>query len=244
VIEVTLIKPSFLDERKDNSVWDVSQMYSINTIRDVMLGICRQDMKIDSNVMFYMGEKAVVMEYDDVKAIKNDRQWLIIKPETYTKVQVEKWDESTNQWDIITSSYDIATNKESYSDNNTDYFKIDVTSLCTTYGIYRACLVNGNEHTGYTQWMVLNCLIKKDPNNNNRIIWESANSELSIDSVNYAKAVAARDTIASGAGYVGDSEGNAARGYITINPNTVDYLKVSLQCKWGIATRFTRYQRL
>ena len=195
--------------------------------------------------MFYMGDKAVVMEYD-ANAEKNDRQWLIVSPEEYTKIKIEKWDESNSQWSVITSNYDIDSHKESYSDQNLNYFKVDVTELCPTYGKYRACLVgDNNEQTGYTQWIVLNCLIKKDPNDATKIIWETSNDSLSSESDVYATAVSAGFVNSAGVGNTTTFEGNVTtRQYIEVTQSHADYVKVRLKCKWGCATRYVSYSSL
>lgn len=246
IIETNVIKPSQLDNRKNNNMWDVSALYSTQTEKELLLGMCKPDIHIDEHIMFYMGEKAVVMEYD-AGAVKNDRQWLIVSPDDYTKIKVEKWDESNDQWTVVASNYDIDSHKESYSDQNLNYFKVDITELCPTYGKYRACLVgDNNEQTGYTQWIVLNCTIMKDPNDATKIIWETVNSSLSSESDLYATAVAAGFCNSAGASAIPlINEGNAiSRHYIEITQSHADYVKVRIKCKWGCGTRYVSYSSL
>jgi hypothetical protein len=239
VTEVTIVKPTILYDNRNVNLWDVSRLYNINTIPGQMT----PSYGVDPNVLFYMGDKAVVME-PDANATRNDDCWLIVKPEgTYSKIRLEVWNITTQSWDLVSENIDIATLKQSYSDGNEDYYKINLTAAgyCQTRGKYRACLTDGDGTltTGYTQWIVLNGTIQVDPNNSARIVWSSMNELVSQTEDEFAAPIAALFTPSGGEGGNNSSgEAQAITGYlIGQNGRNYPYVKVDFRCAWGTGMR-------
>ena len=239
VIEVNVIKPSILHANKETNVWNVGELYPIEPVAN---GICQPNVKFDDRIMFYMGDKAVVMEYDS-NYNRNDRSWLIVKPGAiFKKVKLEKWDKNNNDWASVT---ELPLSDEvmlQYSDGNLEYYKVDVTEYALTRGKYRASLVNDDytEETGYTQWIVLNGEIYQDSSDENKIKWSSSNMELPVDDDEYAVAISAAPVLSNNTGIaVRRSYKYATQGYIPAEDFSAsyDYIKVDFKCAWGSAMR-------
>ncbi len=239
-IDVNIVKPSVLDANKETNVWDVSELYPTEPVAN---GICQPNTIFDDRIMFYMGDKAVVMEYDTANYNRNDRSWLVVKPgDVFTKVKVERWDNGNNEWVLVTEQLLSNESMLPYSDGNSEYYKVDVTNYAQTRGKYRASLVNDDytEETGYTQWIVLNGEIYRDSTDGNRIKWSSLNEGLSPDDDEYAVAVTAAPVLENNGGAaLRNSEKYAAQGYL--EPESIassyGYIKVDFKCAWGSAMR-------
>jgi hypothetical protein len=233
-IQLSIPTPTKLYAHKDKNLWSIpyDDGFSGALNNYATRKLC------DPNVMFYMGNKAVVMKYDTTNYSKNDACWLIVKPENvYTTVQVEKYSNNTGTWSNV-GSKTIATDKQSYSDNNTDYYKIDVTSLCNTKGKYRAYLTDGTNNTGYTEWIVLDVSLYKDGGN---IKWTVNNNDSSNGDDDYATVVAGNQTIPAGPPVDGSDtreEINANNGYISYLNSSSIYARVVVKCAFGTASRY------
>lgn len=229
-IQLSVPKPSQLYNHREKNIWNKTKTYGILHYYDYLYG--------DNNVMFYMGDKAVVMKYDTTNYAKNDACWLIVKPEdVYTTVQVEKYDNTTGTWSNV-GSKTIATDKQSYSDNNTDYYKIDVTSLCNTKGKYRAYLTDGTNNTSYTEWIVLDVSLYKD---GNRIKWTVNNDDSSEGDDDYVTVVAANRVTSVGQPYSGldtVEETNASNGYVDYLNSSDISARIVCRCNYGTASRY------
>ena len=239
-IYVTAVKPSVLDANKDTNLWDVSNLYSIRDRSNI--GVCEPSIGCDRNIMFYLGDKAVIMKYDTEHYRRNDKSWLIVKPEgIHEQIKIEKQNRDDGSWEFVETYVLNEESKQSFSDGNEDYYKVDVTESCFEAGKYRACLTDGNGEisSGYTQWIVLHGEIYLDTSDNT-IRWETDNSSLNPDSDEYAVPVFAIPTIQSGqGGYIIKGERYAQEGipWNEINSGTYPYVKVDFKCAWGTGMR-------
>lgn len=248
-VEISIIKPSILDSNKNKNLWDVSNLYP--TREDDDFGLCEQNVAFDENIMFWMGDKSVIMEYvEDGEGnpyyLRNFKSWLIIKPEDlYSKIKIEKQNRNDSTWDSV-CEYVIDEVKEEFSDNNQEYFKVDATQDCKAPGKYRACLTNNDisEESGYTQWIVLKGDIYVDGNDENKIKWMTYNEGIDENSDEFAEAVYAIPSVWSGQGaYASKGYQYIDRGYIeqgqligSTGSNMVE-VKVNFKCSWGTAIR-------
>jgi hypothetical protein len=233
-IQLSIPTPTKLYAHKDKNLW--STPYG-DDFSGVLNNYATRKL-CSPNVMFYMGNKAVVMKYDTTNYAKNDACWLIVKPEdVYTTVQVERYNNATGTWSNV-GSKTIATDKQSYSDNNTDYYKIDVTSLCSTKGKYRAYLTDGTNNTSYTEWIVLDVSLYKD---SSKIKWTVNNDGSSDGDDDYATVVAANRVTSVGQPYGGVDtveETNAVNGYVNyINSSDIS-ARIVCRCNFGTASRY------
>ena len=159
------VKSSFIEDASVNRLtinqWDVDDLYSIYEY-----GLIKPNILVDKNIMFYKGEDAVILE-PNPNDIVNQKQWIIVKLEdTYDTIRIEKFNNSISSWELVQEITLDNTNLGTYSDNNTEYHKVDVTSYCAAYGDYRAKLIGSdNASTGYTEWTVVNGVITFNDSN-------------------------------------------------------------------------------
>ena len=245
-IEVTVVKPSVLDGNKTVNMWDVNGLYPIDP--QDRLGGCEPVVDVDKDIMFYMGDRAVVMEYDADNYVLNDRCWLIVRPgDVFTKIAVEKWDRASDSWVLLTGADSLGRDDMlQYSEGNQEYYKVDVTGLCRLAGKYRACLANddGSVSSGYTQWIVLNGEIYRDSSDSDKVKWESGNS--GADSEEYAVAVSAAPVLSNGGGTAArNGEMYARQGYIPSEAlGNYEYISVDFRCAWGTGMRKVKKSQL
>lgn len=167
-IYVTIIKPSVLEENKDKNLWDVNDLYQTESVP--LLGNCDFSHSFPKNIMFYMGDKAVIVRRNKEVYAKNEQtgEWLdgvtwndnlsasyvIVKPDNlYTHLVLEKWSRGINgEWIAVqdANDNDVVLNLEedgvmmkfqNQANENDEYFKVNLNNYIPYGpGKYRAYL--------------------------------------------------------------------------------------------------------